>query len=137
MKFFKSLLLFFLFFGLGNFKAQKIEKISNEEQSRFVFVENFQNLLMKNYNQPHFFFIFPSFWPKKPQSPKDVRHRRLELGFPAGAQAVLLQFREQRGHIGQPVDTDVNVRRRFLPSGNVGITTARSLNRFGSDDRSA
>ena len=49
MKFFKSLLLCFLFFGLGNFKAQKIEKISNEEQSRFVFVENFQNLLMKNY----------------------------------------------------------------------------------------
>ena len=50
MKLLKLLLLCFLFFGLGNFKAQKIEKISNEEQSRFVFVENFQNLLMKNYS---------------------------------------------------------------------------------------
>ena len=49
MKFFKSLLLCFLFFGLGNFQAQKIEKISNEEQSRFAFVQNFQKLLMEKY----------------------------------------------------------------------------------------
>lgn len=49
MKFLKSLLLCFLFFGLGNFQAQKIEKISNEEQSRFAFVQNFQKLLMEKY----------------------------------------------------------------------------------------
>ena len=49
MKLLKSLLLCFLFFGLGNFQAQKIEKISNEEQLRFVFVQNFQNLLIEKY----------------------------------------------------------------------------------------
>ena len=49
MKFFKSLLLCFLFFGLGNLKAQKIENVSNEEQSRFAFVQNFQKLLMGKY----------------------------------------------------------------------------------------
>ena len=38
-----------LFFGLGNFQAQKIKKISNEEQLRFVFVQNFQNLLIEKY----------------------------------------------------------------------------------------
>lgn len=49
MKFLKSLLLCFLFFGLGNFKAQKIEKVSNDEKSRFIFVENFQKLLIEKY----------------------------------------------------------------------------------------
>ena len=49
MKLLKSLLLCFLFFGLGNFQAQKIKKISNEEQLRFVFVQNFQNLLIEKY----------------------------------------------------------------------------------------
>lgn len=49
MKFLKSLLLCFIFFGLGNFKAQKIENVSNEEQSRFAFVQNFQKLLMEKY----------------------------------------------------------------------------------------
>lgn len=49
MKFLKSLLLCFLFFGLGNFKAQKIENTSNEERTRFVFVQNFRKLLMDKY----------------------------------------------------------------------------------------
>ena len=49
MKLLKLLLLCFLFFGLGNFQAQKIKKISNEEQLRFVFVQNFQNLLIEKY----------------------------------------------------------------------------------------
>ena len=49
MKLLKSLLLCFLFFGLGNFQSQKIEKISNEEQLRFFFVQNFQNLLIEKY----------------------------------------------------------------------------------------
>ncbi len=34
---------------------------------------------------------------------EDLRHRCLELGFPAGPQAMLLQVREQRGDVGQPV----------------------------------
>lgn len=49
MKFLKSLLLCFLFFGLGNFQAQKTESISTEQRIRTEFIGKFQKLLLDKY----------------------------------------------------------------------------------------